>query len=343
MLVIYLICFFIFPFCALFPVKSVPVKEVLLEKDDTDVIKGIAACLIILAHLIIPMKIEYSGISSILYVYTVTGGMGVLLFFFVSGYGIYKGYAEKDFTIKFWYTRIFHMYLPTVMIQFVFCLIVILINGSFDIKRILFDSFLAAWFVDVIMIQYLIFFIAWKFSKGRQNVLITLSFLGSIIVAVFFYMKEFNPRWYNGLLLFPIGMLVACKEEKLIMYLRDKWATCLCAFGIAFVFWGGVFAYGKGNYVGIDICKVLAGICLCLFICTIFIRIKFCSNVMSYIGKRSLFYYLVHLNIIGFCEKADIRSIKTFYIILILTPCIVEIFYRPYSFYHGSAIVKKIW
>lgn len=330
---IYLICFFGIPFLILFPLQLAPAKKVLLDKGDSDILRGIAACLIILAHLLTPIGRELSGIGTVLNAYAVTGGMGVLLFFFASGYGIYKGYGKKDFTMRFWYMRIFNMYLPSVIIQFVSSLVMQSKDNRFNLQGILVKSFFGAWFVDVIMIQYFIFFLAWKYAKGRQNVLVVLSFLGSIMEAVFFIFRGFESRWYNGLLLFPIGMLIAYQEEKLIGYLKKKWLLCLSGSGIAFFLLGGIFAYGKEVYVGIDICKILAGTCLCLLICTLFIRIRFCSKVMAYIGKRSLFYYLVHLNLIEILKSAGLSNIKIFYAVFILTPCIVEIFYRPYLLY----------
>ena len=329
MLGIYLICIF-FPLLILLPAKVIRGKETLLDKEDTEIMKGIAACLIILAHLITSIKAEVKDISLILNIYTVTGGMGVLIFFFISGYGIYKGYGGKTFTIKFWYKRIFFMYLPSVIIQFVFSLIARLMNDNFNLKGIVNDSFLGGWFIDVIMLQYLIFFVAWKFSKGKQNRLIVMSFGGDVILATMFYAIGFEPRWYNGLLLFPVGMLVACKEEELIRLLRQRWLSCLVIFATAFVLLGGAFAYGKGKYVNIDVCKTLAGICLNAYICTIFVHIKLYSNVMRYIGSRSLFFYLIHFNLLGIFENLCSSSVKNFYMVLLLTPFVVELFYKPY-------------
>jgi len=332
MLGIYLFCLCVFPLLILFPLKSVSDKEVLLDKEDAEILKGVAACFIILAHLIIPIKAEAGIISSVLNIYTFTGGMGVLIFFFISGYGIYKGYGKSEFTIKFWYKRIFFMYLPSVMIQFVFSVIDRLKNDNFLIKEIVFDMFVGAWFIDVIMLQYLIFFIAWKVSKGRQNILIILSFLGSIIAAVAFYIMGFNPRWYNGLLLFPVGMLIAFKEKELTIIFRQRWLACLSIFTIAFMILGGIFVYGKGNYIGIDMCKTLAGICLSACICIFFVRIKLYSSIMRYIGRRSLFYYLIHLNLLEICESICTSSVKNFYVVMLLTPFVVGIIYKPYSF-----------
>ena len=71
----------------------------------------------------------------------------------------------------------------------------------------------------MILIQYLIFYLSWLLSKGKQNILILFSFLFNIIPAFIFYVLKFEARWYNALWFFPIGMLVAWKEEKLIDFI----------------------------------------------------------------------------------------------------------------------------
>lgn len=91
----------LFPVVVLAKIKKVS-GIVLLDKDDIDVIKGIATCFVMIAHMINELKISEVKISSFLDIFTVTGGMGVLLFFFVSGYGIYKGYSDRKPTWKFW-------------------------------------------------------------------------------------------------------------------------------------------------------------------------------------------------------------------------------------------------
>lgn len=284
-------------------------------------IKGIAVCLII------PMKAQLHGIGLALNIYAFTGGIGVLLFFFVSGYGIYKGYGQNKPTMHYWMKRLVNVYFPCVFIQFVFGLINAAQEGHFDINGLLMSSFFGAWFIDVIMLQYLIFYITRKVSENNDNAMIVLNYVLSIVVAVVFYLRGLNPRWYNGLLLFPTGVLMACKEQQLLNLIQQRWRSIMVASTVLFITWGGVFARGKGVYFAIDICKFLAGICLCLFICTIHMRIQFSSKMMQYLGKRSLFFYLVHMNLLGICEKAGIEDkISIFYIVIVLTFVVVELF-----------------
>ena len=83
MLGIYLFCLCVFPLLILFPLKSVSDKEVLLDKEDTEILKGVAACFIILAHLIIPIKAEAGIISSVLNIYIYRGDGGTDFLFYL--------------------------------------------------------------------------------------------------------------------------------------------------------------------------------------------------------------------------------------------------------------------
>lgn len=48
--------------------------------------------------------------------------------------------------------------------------------------------------------------------------LLTIDAIGSIVLVVLFWKLGFNARWYNGLMLFPVGMVFAAKEERMISH-----------------------------------------------------------------------------------------------------------------------------
>lgn len=97
------------------------------------------------------------------------GGMGVLLFFFLSGYGLYKGYEEKQIEVKFWKKRLTSMYLPCIVIQLVFGIIKAVSDQSFVLWKVVIDGLFGAWFIDVILIQYFIFFMTGIISGGKRT------------------------------------------------------------------------------------------------------------------------------------------------------------------------------
>lgn len=137
MIGIYLICFIVFPIAVFINAHKTYSVDRFLDKQDVDIIKGIATCFVILAHLTIQLG-PMSGCNRILNIFNVMGGMGVLLFFFVSGYGLYSGYKNKRVGAIYWKKRLINMYLPCVIIQLIFYLIESYINKTFSIFDIFF-------------------------------------------------------------------------------------------------------------------------------------------------------------------------------------------------------------
>lgn len=210
-------------------------------------------------------------------------------------------------------------------------------QGTFDALKMVSYSLWGAWFIDVILVQYLIFFITWKITKGKPNAWIALSFLGSIIAAIVFMVCGLNARWYNGLMLFPFGMLIANKEKELMARIERKWNMFLLITMVLFALSGGIFTYFKGSIIGIDCVKMFSGMCLSILVCIVFWRIKLCSKIMLYIGKRSLYFYLVHVNllsVLGVLE--EIKGIQIFYMVLGLTFLVVWVAYE------GIGILKQL-
>lgn len=320
MIGIYIICFIVFPISICFPCHISKLADECLNKQDSDTIKGIATSFVILAHLTIYLKNTGGGHFKALDIFNVMGGMGVLLFFFVSGYGLYKGYSCKKIGVQFWKKRIINVYIPCIIIQFVFYICETVITQKFDIGVLTINSLFGAWFIDVILIQYFIFFITWIIAGGSHKKWIVSSFLLSVVVAFIFWIRVFNPRWYNGLMLFPFGMLIAYLEKKIIPPIQKKWLIFFIVTIILSGISGIVFTLFKGTTGWINVVKTFSGMCLSILTCIIFMKVKFNSKIMQYIGKRSLYFYLVHLNLLLLLGMfKNLQEISVCYLVLILT------------------------
>lgn len=330
MLAIYTVCFILFPIIVLYGTKRKEQAECLLNKKETDAIKGIATCFIILAHLVNLLETAGVGYFKLLNLYSVTGGMGVLLFFFVSGYGIYKGYVDRKTDASFWKRRMENVLLPYVILKLSFLLIEMVLGlQSFQIRSFLL-MFVSDWFIDVILIQYLIFYLAWKMScmvgKNGKRAFFICNFVLSAVVAIIFWRLNFVARWYNGLFLFPVGMLIANYESELVKLWNKKWITGLCVNLLAFLMLGLIFATNKGE-LWADVIKTFAGIFLALLTCQILLRFDLNSKVMCYIGKKSLYYYIAHLSVIAILSKFFvIDATSAFFLVWILTYLAAMIF-----------------
>lgn len=298
--------------------------EVLLTLDDSDLLKGIAACFVILSHAVYAAQsggLLQAGVFGLL---TQLGGIGVLIFFFLSGYGIYKGYGGQSPGTGFLKKRILNMAVPVICIKSFLYFIVAISGRRFDLQEIL-ESFQSEWFIAVIMIEYVLFYLSWTLIRTEyiwKKVMCDIV-LNICLIAVFVCMYA-DPKWYNGVLLFPVGMLTARYERKLIDCFRQRWGI---SFGVCMVLMALCslcFMVYKGVWWS-NILKTGAGASLGMLFCIAFTKIRCHFPVLAYIGRRSLFYYVIHVNLVAVWRMDFLTQILG---ILLYTVVLSEVFYR---------------
>lgn len=277
-------------------------KTDLISIPESNYIKGLATIGVLLAHLYFFIKDHGIQGTKILFPFSFLGGMGVLLFFFVSGYGLFVGYANKKANITFWKKRLFNMYIPSMVIELIYAVLISAVLGDFNIGFIIKTTFIGAWFVDVIMLEYVIFFVGLLISPDNKVKQLVINYLGSAIIAVVFIVLGLNERWFNGLFLFPIGMTVAWKRDDIKRLFEKKWILSLFGTGFVFGLTGVVFAMFKGH-IWADFVKTISGAALSLVIVVLMIKVKLGNKICEWIGKRSLYFYLIHLGILTIIEN----------------------------------------
>ncbi|MCQ2520878.1 MAG: acyltransferase [Lachnospiraceae bacterium] len=230
----------------------------------------------------------------------VLGGMGVLLFFFVSGYGIQKSYFSKKPTMVFWKKRICNMFIPA----FLVCLLSVVISNIKSLSvlgfaQIIKETMLMQWFVLAIMLEYLLFFVGWLLSykiKKKYIEFITV-FVGNIGLTVYFILVGANPRWYSGLMVFLAGMLVAGFEQRILSLKKKQHIAGGIVSILAFGVMGILFNMLKAAFWS-TILKSLAGIFLAMFFVSAVLLFKVGNKAANWVGERSLYIYLCHLGIL---------------------------------------------
>ncbi len=183
------------------------------------------------------------------------------------------------------------------------------------------------WFVDVIMLQYIFFYVAKKISEicKKENIFILLNFLISVVAAMVFWKLGFNARWYNGLLLFPFGLLAAAKEVEILGWINKKWMITTAILFVMSIISGGIFCYFKGN-LWADAVKTVSGAFLSGLFVNILHKVRLALPMLAYIGKRSLYFYIIHLNILnGLNFMGNFDKKKEFYIVIVMTILMVVI------------------
>ena len=271
------------------------VKEtVAFNMEQSTIIKGIAALCVVLAHysLWLDKYVPYQDLL-ILYPFKQLGGIGVLIFFFLSGYGIYLSSCKQECSFKWLIKRVTNVWFPYIFMKLILETLYYLVNGLADfsildsIKEIL-GLNLSDWFVVVILLQYMIFWLAWTLVPQRR---IFFTFVLSIVMMVLFVICEMEARWYNGLLLFWFGLLVAKEQKVIIAFLNRNYILKTIVSAIGFVIMSILYVVCKGN-LWAELIKICSGMILCIFIILICIQVNVTSSILRWLGNRSLYVYI---------------------------------------------------
>lgn len=197
-------------------------KKEILNKDDTNVLKGFAAVCIMLAHYVLySMEETATALGGPIAVMKWAGGLGVCIFFFCSGYGLFLSVSEKEIENVFLWKR-FKRILPAYWIlRFIFAVLLNEMQHGF-IYFVLYVLGIKeqAWFVTEILLVYILFYISVKIS--RKHLIPIMTAMLAAMSLLFFFMK-LEARWYNANLVFALGMIFACYKSRLIEWLEKKY------------------------------------------------------------------------------------------------------------------------
>lgn len=268
-------------------------KDILLQAD-TNAIKGIAVLFIFFAHFyneLIGRGAEV-GIGRI---WLVTGGLGVELFFFLSGYGLNKsnGIMGRDFLRK----RAKGVVLPFVIIQVVLYLISLSRGEKISVFSFGMSALSSTWFVSMILIIYVGYYICYKLF-GRKYLNSTM-LVYNIIVGIIFMILGFDQRWYNGHLLFSFGMYMADYNERVTGFVNGKkWWIKFAGGIISFLVCSIIFMHDRGALWS-NIFKILAGAFMCFSLFCFMGHCKMNSKMLQWVGRNSLLIYLIHVAVLN--------------------------------------------
>lgn len=194
-------------------------KEELLITKYRNELFGIATLMIILCHSvsIVPFSESLSNIISY-------GTMGVNIFLFLSGIGLYYSLKNNGNRFEFYKKRFIRVIIPYLFIGGFWYGIKYLICGKGDVAQFLYElstlSFWiehkGAWFVAAIIPFYLFYPLLFKWLENGRRVLKT-SILTSLILLFAFYLSKINLGLYihlsqvlvGGGVIFLIGSCVA--------------------------------------------------------------------------------------------------------------------------------------
>ena len=184
------------------------------------------------------------------------GILAVAFFFFSSGFGLVKRWlTDKDYTKGFMKRRIFTVLVPYFICNYIYLTEALLGNirygNHFTFTEVIcafFGLFLVnnqMWFAVEIMILYVAFRIIFgKVRKAGTGIILTtavvlimvtiglLSGHSQSMIMSYWFKGEW---WYNTILMFPVGMLYAYKEEKVNSVIRKAFTAIILSSSVLFV------------------------------------------------------------------------------------------------------------
>lgn len=180
----------------------------LISKNTSYFIRGIAIIMVVMSHYFAAAESVF-GDTLIVRIISSLGDPGVGIFFFLSGYALYKGYENRKPDGKYVLKRFKNTYFPYLVIEF----LIILYAGEIDGPKRILHLLLGrdSWFIVTILIFYIVFFFAGKFLRLKVW-LVSVFVLG---MTLFLYRMNYAIFWYNVDWCFPFGMIVANISTKI--------------------------------------------------------------------------------------------------------------------------------
>lgn len=255
-----------------------------LSPKETMALRGVAMLIIVYSHMADP------GIRTTFFFY-VSGALGVAICFFISGYGLGKGYHHKEnYLSHFLPKKLLRVLMPYFVLYAVYALIA---KPSWrQIIRELFTLRMAEnllWYLKVQLLLYIFFYCSYRLVKKEERKLLTL-ITGCIVYSLLLFSLHAETFWYKTCLFFPLGVWFSTADGFFLPLLRKKTTCIIFAFISFFMF---AMIYFKGR-MGMEL--LVDGIYMSafgLFLVGLGSYFKE-SLLLGWIGKYSLEVYLLH-------------------------------------------------
>lgn len=326
------ICVLLLP-CIMFKMKHGSESDRLFERLDTTAIRGVSAVFVVVAHYSIWFnELSDRRINSIVMIpLEQLGGIGVLLFFFVSGYGINEAYGSKTDMRAFLGKRFWGVYFPYVLMKVITNLMLIIGGVESDPSNLLLSYvkilLVPDWFIFVIILQYISYYCSRKYFARNDLVF---SIIADVVMTVSFILLHKPIGWFNALWLFTFGIFVSKHQSQIISVVKKRYFTALLSSFLGFCILGGLFAMFKGHILA-NFAKPLAGMLLCIALCCIFRKITMDNPVVIWFGKRSMYVYIVHIAVWEIISKKTVDYTLVLCVSIVLSVLLTEGIYRLVS------------
>lgn len=279
-------------------------KEDYLSQNNSNSLRGIVAIAIVLQH--------FSGWfirPYFLIPFKHFGYLGVALFFFLSGYGLYYSFKNKEDYLKFfWKKRLLSLLIPYYIANILYIIVEFIMGEDvrlLDVISSIYGGYLyisVAWYIFVLILLYAVFYISFKMKSSKvSSVVFTVLF---ITLTVILYAFKGNDPYTRSLFAFPAGIIWYKYKATIDKYIHRKWYFCfvlsllLLGFGFGFKIIGTLYRIPMIVFAANNFSSMF----FCVFILIFISKIRLNNKCISFIGKISMEVYLYHmliLNLLG--------------------------------------------
>ena len=277
-------------------------------------IQGLCSVAVMLHHL--SQRIAFSSQDpGALGAFVNAGVFFVGLFFFFSGYGLFKSLQSKpDYLRSFFTRRIPAVLIPLALTNIIYMVFEMLRAEHYDLSRFLLGLVSwsmpnpHAWYIIELLMLYAAFWLAFRFIKNRKAALAALSAFVVVFVCVCVFRGHGSgwfrgEWWYNTTLLFPLGMYAAMYGKRLEEIAKKRWVVlCVGSFAVcAALFAANLWMLDNVSYyagyaesfacLGVQLPCVAAFVA---FIALLLLKVRFDNAALRLLGSMTLEIYLIH-------------------------------------------------
>lgn len=258
---------------------------------------------IIFHHIILNYEIPQGKLGKIIYLMIASGGVGVAVFFFLSGYGNYFSMRKAKKLVPLCSCKIIRS-----IISFILCFFVVVITAKVfygtPIENMLSDVVTltipntSSWYLKVQILMYIILMVSCiAFSKNQLSRAICITSV-SFVYGIWAYAFKLPTYWWDTALCFSVGYWCGYLSENGHFKVKSpKYIVILLLFicmVIAFIY------TQKSAWFGI---KLIANIVLPFCIVCILDMVSFRLRVLELIAPYSLESYLIHIGLVAVLYK----------------------------------------
>ena len=283
-----------------------------LDKNSSDVIKGLFILLIVFSHIL--NAFPYSGFGSLpLKIFRgILGQLCVSMFFFISGYGIFSSIDKNGnkYSKSILSNRLFRLFIYTSISLVPFFIYSAILGKNHPIS----DYFLAfiglksfgnvtTWFIFAIFVCYLLTGIVFLFSFKNKFIPVCIISSGTIIYVVVMYFLKMEYYWWDTIVCFPFGIIAWMSKNKINDLLSKKKFIPFIVMAIS------ISIVGVLQWSGIPLIIKMpfTNFFFCLFFVALTKVFALKSSFFCFLGRASWAVYLMHLFVV--CCFTDIGTI----------------------------------